>query len=179
MGKDLTSLEKATLGRKLAMNADRIRRLEAFLKGQPLGTVRFADASITNAKITNLSADKISTGTISVGEEIIVKEGLITRVYITHDEFRISKPGVDAETGDIKDMVLLNQEDAHKLSYKGFVTGGSYSHGLGAKPIFFCFATDSTSSPTYFSLTKSARSNTTQIVNIPNPSYLVVFRERI
>ena len=179
MEKKLTSIEQATLGRKLAYNEARIKRLESFLRGVPLGTVRFADASITNAKIVSLSANKISTGTISVGEEIIVKEGLITRVYITHDEFRISKPGVDAETGDIKDMVVLNQEDAHKLSYKGYITAGSYSHGLGAKPIFFCFATDSTSDPTYFSLTKSARSSTSQIVNIPNPSYLVVFRERI
>jgi hypothetical protein len=172
-------LEQARLIRRLAVNSEKIKKLESFLKGQPLGTVRFADASITNVKISSLSADKITTGTVSVGEEIIISDDEFVRVYITHDEFRISKPGADAITGDIKDMVILNQEDAHKLFYKGFVTSGTYTHSLGAKPIFFCFATDSTSSPTYFSLTKSARANTSQIVNIPNPSYLVVFRERI
>jgi hypothetical protein len=177
--KKLSSLEKATLARKLAYNDVRIRKLESFLQGQPLGTVRFANVSITDAKILSISADKITSGTVSVGEEIEVDDGTNIRVYITHDEFRISKPGIDAKTGDIKDMVLLNQEDAHKLFYKGFVTTGSYTHNLGARPIFFCFSTDSTSTPTYFSLTKSARSSTTQIVNIPNPSYLVVFRERI
>jgi hypothetical protein len=176
---ELSSLEQAIIGRKLAYNASRIKKLEAFLKGVPLGTVRFADAIITNAKIGSLSADKIESGRISVGTEILVNDLTDDRILIDDENIKISAPGIDVKTGDIKDMVLLNQEDAHKLSHSAFITTGSYTHGLGRKPIFFCFETDSSSSPTYFQLTKDARANSTQIVNIPNPSYLVVYREGI
>lgn len=179
MKNDLTSLEQALLSRKLAYNADRIKKIESFFKGVPLGTVRFADASIIDAKIVSLAAEKIATGTISVGEEILVNDGSVNRIQITHTLIAISKPGVEVTTADIKDLVILNQENAHKLSHKGYVTSGSYTHGLGARPVFFAFQTDSISSPTYFQLTKEARASTSSILNIPNPSYLVVFRERI
>lgn len=65
----LTSIEQATLGRRLARNADRIKRLEGFLQGQQLGTVRFADATIINAKIGSLSASKLTTGQLDVGTD--------------------------------------------------------------------------------------------------------------
>lgn len=92
---------------------------------------------------------------------------------------KISKPGYSAHNAEKKDLIILSQDDAHKVLYKGFVTSGSYTHNLNKRPVFYCFTTDSTTSPTYFSLTKLARSSTTQIVNIPNPSYLVVMREGI
>lgn len=179
MPKQLNIIERATLARRLEVNKRRIDQLESLLAGVPIRTVRFADLSVIEAKIESLSADKITAGSLEIGEKILVSDGTNNRILITRNVIKISKPGVDVETGNIKDMVILNQEDAHKLFYSGFITSGSYTHNLNARPIFFCFSTDSTTNPTYFSLTKSARSSTTQIVNIPNPSYLVIFRERI
>lgn len=87
--------------------------------------------------------------------------------------------GTDVKTVAVKDASILSLKENHKLYYKGYVTSGSYTHGLGLRPIFYCFLTDSVTTPTYFQLTKNARSNSTQILNIPNPSYIVVFYEGI
>lgn len=175
--KQLNTLERDLLIRKIAQNDLRIKGLENILQGQPIRTVKFADAVITAAKIAGLSADKITTGTISVGEQILIHDGTVNRIMITHDVFAISKPGVEVTTADKKDLVILNQDDAHKLKFEGYITSGSHTHGLGKIPVFFCFQTDSTSSPTYFRLTKAAKASTTQITGIPNPSYLLVYRE--
>lgn len=76
MNKDnFSSLEQARLSRILAYNEQRIKRLEAFLNGQPLGSVRFADAAFTTAKILELSADKLSTGQLSVDTQFLIGSG--------------------------------------------------------------------------------------------------------
>jgi hypothetical protein len=62
----LTTLERAKLTRRIAYNGERIARLERQLQGEPLGTIRFEDASIINAKVGSLSASKLTTGRLSV-----------------------------------------------------------------------------------------------------------------
>jgi hypothetical protein len=174
---NLSILEQARLNRKLAQNSARIKKLESLLKGQSLNIVKIDDAIITGAKIAGLNANKIESGIISIGEQILVKERGINRILISHDEIKVSKPGYDVLTADIKNLIILNQEDAHILLYNGYITSGTYNHSLSLIPAFFSFKTDSTSNPTYFELDKFARATTSQIINITNPSYLFVFRE--
>lgn len=96
---------------------------------------------------------------------------------------KISKDGYSASAvptdATKKNFIMLDTTEAHKVHHKGYVTSGSYTHGLGIKPIFHVFTTDSTSSPTYFRPTRFARCNTSQITNIPNPSYIVVMNEGV
>lgn len=179
--KPLNTLERDTLIRKIAQNDLRIKGLEAMLQGQPIRTVRFADAIITAAKIAGLSADKITSGIISVGTDILIFDGVTNRILINRDTILISKPGVevtDTITEDNKkDFVLISDVEAHKILFAGFVTAGSYTHNLGRIPFYHVWQVDSTTSPTYFRATKATRDTINQIQNIPNPSYLLLFNE--
>jgi len=94
---------------------------------------------------------------------------------------KISKDGFDVlavpTEATKKNYIILDTTAAHKVFYKGYVTAGSYTHDLVYKPMFFVFQVDSTSSPTFFKPYRQARSSTTQILNIPNPSYIIIFYE--
>lgn len=94
---------------------------------------------------------------------------------------KISKDGFNATAipseATKQNFTILDTTQNHKVFYKGFVTAGSYTHNLGYKPHFLVFETDSAASPTYFKPAMNARSSTTQIVNIPNPSYIIIFYE--
>lgn len=94
---------------------------------------------------------------------------------------KIAKQGYSADAIPTettkKNFIILDATNSHKVVYKGYVTSGSYTHGLGKRPFFRCFTTDSTTSPTYFSPALNVLCNSTQITNIPNPSYLIVFNE--
>ncbi len=96
---------------------------------------------------------------------------------------KISKLGYNAS--DIptestkRNFTILDTSEAHKVLYKGYVTSGSYTHNLGGRPSFYVFATDSATTPTYFSPSDQAMSTTTTIENLPNPCYLIVFHERV
>jgi hypothetical protein len=181
MPDNLNILERAKLTRRLQINKRRIDKLEELLSGVPVGTAKFQDLSITLAKITNVSADKITTGTLSVGEQILINDGTDDRVLISRDDIRISKPGVDVKQtiteANKKDFILLSLTELHKMRYADFVTGGSYSHGLSRIPVFYCWGVDSTSSPTKFDADKDARATSTQITNMPDPAYLMIFNE--
>lgn len=181
MPKQLNIIERATLARRLEVNKRRLDQLESLLSGIPLRTVKFADLAVTIAKITGLSADKITTGTLSVGEQILINDGTNDRILITRDDIRISKPGIDVtkkitETNK-KDFILLSLTELHKLRYAGFVTSGSYTHGLGKVPIFFNWQVDSATSPTTYTANKDARASNTAITNLVNPSYIIIFNE--
>ena len=184
MPEGLNIIERAKLSRRLQVNQKRIDKLEQLLSGQPVGTARFQDLAITLAKITNISADKITTGTLGVGEEILINDGTNDRILITRDDIRISKPGIDVkqtitETNK-KDFILLSLTELHKLRYAGFVTGGTYTHNLNRIPIFHAWKVDSVSTPTKFSLSvvdPQPEASTTQILNLPDPAYLIIFNE--
>lgn len=94
---------------------------------------------------------------------------------------KISKDGFDVTATPTeatkKNFIILDSTQAHKLFYKGFVTGGSYTHSLGYKPAFFVFSVTTTSSPAYFQASRLGGSTTTQITNLPDPCYLVIFYE--
>ena len=85
--------------------------------------------------------------------------------------------GTDVKNIAVKDASILSLKENHKLFFKGFVTLGSYTHLLGLIPIFYCFQVDDVDNPTYFSLTNSPVADETEITNIPNPSYLMIFYE--
>ena len=70
---NLNSLTKDNILQIIAAQEKRIKKLENLLQGQPIGTVRIADASITSAKIATISADKITTGTLQVGVAITIR----------------------------------------------------------------------------------------------------------
>jgi hypothetical protein len=70
---NINSLSKKTILDIIAAQEGRIKKLEALLQGQPIGTVRIADAAITSAKIDSVSADKITTGTLSVQVAITIR----------------------------------------------------------------------------------------------------------
>lgn len=100
---DLNKISKTDILQILSDQTKRIARLEAMLQGQPIGTVRIADAAITDAKITSLSADKITAGTIVVqvglGESdtgSIVIDGVNVRIVmysLTYDQLLIGEDG--------------------------------------------------------------------------------------
>lgn len=62
----VSSLEKESLIRQYNEMSNRIAVIERLLQGQPISTVRIADASITNAKIQGLAAEKILAGNLIV-----------------------------------------------------------------------------------------------------------------
>lgn len=183
MAKDqnLTTMEEYKLARQIAYLQKRLRRAQDILRGQPLTTVRFQDASITNAKILALAAEKITTGTLSIGQMILVNDGTNDRVMITRNQVRISKEGVDVKQTiteeNKKDFVMLSDEESHKLMWADFIIAGSVNHGIGRVPFHFAFETDSDSSPTYFEAINTTQATPTQILGLPNPSYVIVFNE--
>ena len=78
-----------------------------------------------------------------------------------------------------KNFIILSGVEAHKIVYAGFVTSGSYTHGLGKVPFCLVFQVDSTSTPTVFTANNSFRVTSTQITNIVNPAYIIVFNEGV
>jgi hypothetical protein len=172
-------LEQARLIRRLAVNSEKIKRIESFLKGQPLGTVRFADAVITVAKILDLNANKIISGTLTVGQEIIVNDGDEDRILITRDDVRISKPGQDVKQviteATKKNFILLSIAETHKIYKADFFTS-SYSHGLGKVPFFLSFEVDDVNNPTYFKPISLPVTNT-QILSGATKVYVIIFSD--
>lgn len=69
----LNTLEQNNILQVVESQERRIKRLEALLSGEGIGTARIADAAITDAKIDSLSADKITTGTLQVGVSIFIR----------------------------------------------------------------------------------------------------------
>ena len=69
----INSLSKNDILQIISAQDKRIKKLEALLQGQPIGTVRIADAAITSAKIDTISADKITAGTLNVGVAIMIR----------------------------------------------------------------------------------------------------------
>jgi hypothetical protein len=84
----LNSLSKDDILQIISAQEKRIKKLEALLQGQPIGTVRIADAAITSAKIDTISADKITTGTLNVGVAIMIRnpEDTADQVLIGYQE---------------------------------------------------------------------------------------------
>jgi hypothetical protein len=184
MPKGLNIIERAKLTRRLQVNQRRLNKLDELFAGQPVGTAKFLDLSITLAKIAGVSADKITTGTLSVGEQIIINDGTTDRVLISREDIRISKPGVDVKKNitetNKKDFILLSLTELHKMRFAGFVTGGSYTHNLGKVPVFFAWKVDSVVTPTKFSLLATdsiPKATSTKIIDLPNPAYLIIFNE--
>lgn len=66
----LNTLEKADIMRIVSDIAERLAKIERMLQGQPIGTVRIDDASVTNAKIVSLAADKITAGDLIVAVDV-------------------------------------------------------------------------------------------------------------
>lgn len=95
---------------------------------------------------------------------------------------KISKEGYDAETipteANKKNFILLDQTEAHKLHYKGY-PDGTYTHGLGKKPIFFIFTADDSSNPTYFYAKKIGYCDDDKVYGASGNDYLIVFNESI
>jgi hypothetical protein len=100
---------------------------------------------------------------------------------------KISKPGysvtdVPSETTK-KNYIILDTADAHKILYSGFVSATSYTHNLGYVPLFLAFETDSVSTPTYFKPLESSPygvvATTTQLLNLSNPSYIIIFYRKV
>jgi hypothetical protein len=85
---NLNSLSKDDILQIITAQEKRIKKLEALLQGQPIGTVRIADAAITGAKIGTISADKITTGTLNVGVTILIRnpEDTANQVLIGYQE---------------------------------------------------------------------------------------------
>lgn len=71
--RNLNTLSADDILQIIAGQERRIKVLEAMLQGQPIGTVRIADAAITDAKIQSLSAEKITTGTLNVNVAIKIR----------------------------------------------------------------------------------------------------------
>lgn len=115
--KSLNTLEKDQLLRVIARLDDRIKRLENILNGQPISTVRIANAAITNAKIGDLSADKIVTGTL------IVKDGsdaanISVRDSGDNEIVLLDTDGIQVFGGNI---VVYNSDDEIVFDVTGLV----------------------------------------------------------
>jgi hypothetical protein len=167
---DFNVLEQAKLNRRLATNSDRIKRLESFLKGQLLGTVRFNDASITNAKVGSLGADKLTTGQLAVGTnfdigdsdggDYIRKSGIDSRILmyrsgvpqlvIGMQTIRVSLPGYNALTdADPDHYALYSDEDWVLIKEKargsaalGYGEDTNVPHNLGYFPFVLAWGED-------------------------------------
>ena len=96
---------------------------------------------------------------------------------------KISKPGFDVKATPTeetkKNFVILDTVDAHKMIVAQIVTGGTFNHNLGYVPFFIAWQVDSSSDPTIFTATRIARATNTQITNIPNPGYIMVFHRSV
>lgn len=69
---ELNTLSKADILQVIAGQERRIAKLEAIMQGQPIATVRIANAAITDAKIVSLSVDKLTTGQLSVSTIVYI-----------------------------------------------------------------------------------------------------------
>ena len=92
---------------------------------------------------------------------------------------KISKPGFDVKATPTestkKNFIILDTVDAHKMISSELVAGGTINHGLGYVPFFIAFQVDDINSPTTFTATRMAGATDTQITNIPDPGYIMVF----
>lgn len=66
----LNTLDRDNIIRQLARISDRLAQVERMLQGQPIDTVRIADAAITDAKIVSLAAEKIIAGDLIVAVDV-------------------------------------------------------------------------------------------------------------
>lgn len=73
----LNTLSADDVLRIIGEQEKRIKNLENLLQGQPIGTVRIANAAITSAKILSLSANKITTGTLRVNVAIKIGQTVL------------------------------------------------------------------------------------------------------
>lgn len=69
---ELNTLSKDDILQIIAGQERRIAKLEALTQGQPIATVRIANAAITDAKIVSLSVDKLTTGILSVSTVVYI-----------------------------------------------------------------------------------------------------------
>ncbi len=102
---------------------------------------------------------------------------------------RISKDGFDANIlptdSTKKNFVYLSEESSPKVYYAGFLEGESelvgvsYTHNLGYVPLFFLFATDSATTPTFYRAAGSNASATTTTItgNLMQYAYLIILVE--
>jgi len=101
----------------------------------------------------------------------------------------ISKEGFDAKTEPTstnkKNYQFLSEDNSPKVYYAGFLTapdiftGVSYTHDLGYVPMFFLYAVDSVSTPTYYTLAGSMATASTTNIEAPfvEYGYLVILLE--
>lgn len=93
---------------------------------------------------------------------------------------KIAKEGFDAT--DIpteetkKNFIILSGVDAHKLVKAEFVTGGTFTHGLGKVPFHYAFEVDSVVTPTYFKPVR-ARATSSQLIGLPTNAYVMILNE--
>jgi len=102
---------------------------------------------------------------------------------------RISKEGINASNPLVetnkKDFVFLSDDNSPKVIYSGFLTapdfftGVSYTHDLGYVPMFFLFATDSPTSPTYYKIVNGLSFSTTTTISgmLMDYGYLIILQE--
>lgn len=75
-----------------------------------------------------------------------------------------------------KNFIILDATNSLKIVYAGFISSTSYTHDLNYVPWVLAFAVDSTTSPTYFERIH-ARVTSTQVLNLTNPSYIIIFHK--
>lgn len=96
---------------------------------------------------------------------------------------KVSEAGVEVDNpvseATKKNYNMLDASESPKIYHKGFVTGETYTHGLGDLPMFFAFEVDSTGNPTYFEMVDDAYATSTQITDLPDPAYVIVFYDRV
>lgn len=102
---------------------------------------------------------------------------------------RISEEGFDVNTTltstNTKDFIFLSDSSSPKVYYAGFLEGESelagvsYTHNLGYVPMFFLFATDSITAPTFYRAAGSVASATTTTItgNLMQYAYLIILNE--
>ena len=103
-------------------------------------------------------------------------------IRVSEEDFDVKTTPTDSNK---KNFVYLSSDNSPKVIYAGFITGtgfpasGSFTHNLGYVPLFFLFATDSTTSPTYFKSADILASATTTTIytNLETYTYLVILQE--
>jgi hypothetical protein len=104
-------------------------------------------------------------------------------IRATKSGFNASEPLTDSM---VKNFAFLSDDSSPKVYYSGFLQEATpglmeveYTHNLGYYPLFFLFATDSATNPTFYRLAGSvATASTTTIKGIfMNYAYLVILVE--
>lgn len=153
MASNLSSLDKAQLSRIIARLDERVRKVERILQGQPIATVRIADAaistakiqdaSITNAKIGSLSADKITTGTLTVKDgtekanvsvldasdnEIVLidSSGIQVKDTSGNSVVTLDDSGILIENGN---LIIEDEDGTTIVDAVGLVSSANFSYG--------------------------------------------------